>query len=215
MLGFNFCELLSSPTDLRGFSSRKFLSNCNDLTFFPKYPAILMVKYKRTISLKTEERKFVLIQRTRSSSVSYCFHGTLILLICGKVKYFFWWRKGNILKINERNSVLIFLVWHRVSGAQFFLFHLYCSINKVTTQKRKYRLFLTFDSQTNIILKCLWFFFLSWCSVSAASMHLFFLIIKSFKSIYMRLIFVFITVCLYYCTEYYFWNKSCFTSLLL
>lgn len=93
LLGFNFCELLSSPTDLRGFSSRKFLSNCNDLTFFPKYPAILMVKYKRTISLKTEERKFVLIQRTRSSSVSYCFHGTLILLICGKVNFFFGYER--------------------------------------------------------------------------------------------------------------------------
>lgn len=58
---------------------------------------------------------------------------------------------------------------------------------KSHTQKRKYRLFLTFDSQTNIIKVSVGFFFLPWCSASAASMHFFFKV-KSFKSIYMRLI---------------------------
>lgn len=66
---------------------------------------------------------------------------------------------------------------------------------KSHTHKRKYKLFLTFDSQTNIILKCLWgFFFLSWCSASAASMHLFFFNYQVFQ------IYLYAShICIYYC----------------
>lgn len=139
MSGFNFLWTSFEPHRSKGVQFQDVSFQLQLFNVLSQIPATLMVKYKKTIALKTEERKFVLIQRTRSSSVSYCFHGTLILLICGKVKLFFGYERKYF---NERNSVLIFLVWHRVSGALYFLFHLYCSINKVTHTKKKMQIIL-------------------------------------------------------------------------
>lgn len=65
---------------------------------------------------------------------------------------------------------------------------------KSHTQKRKYKLFLTFDSQTNIILKCLWFFF-SFMVQCICSIHAFIF----FNYLVFQIYLYASHICIYYC----------------